>query len=249
MPTDRPLSDEQLNAFVDGQLDADEKSRILSALNADDELSRRACELHRLHDLVQHAYDLPPSVSNRQPVNTQRRGWRQAVAAAVMLAVGGTLGWIAHARQLQPLNLQAMYLDEEKAFQTSELDQAPIQGAHKILLHLSSAEPEKLEHALTTVENLLKRYQQRAQPVEVELIANAGGLNLLRADTSPYAKRVSALQRQYDNLTFVACQTAMDRLRRDKLQNPDLLPEALITPNALEEILLRLQQGWVYISV
>jgi intracellular sulfur oxidation DsrE/DsrF family protein len=249
MPTDRTFSDEQLNAFVDGQLDADEKSRILSALNGDDELNRRACELHRLHDLVQHAYDLPPSASIRQPVNTQRRGWRQAVAATVMLAVGGTLGWVAHARQLQPLNLQAMYLDEEKAFQTSELDQAPMQGEHKILLHLSSAEPEKLEHALTTVENLLKRYQQRAQPVEVELIANAGGLDLLRADISPYAKRVSALQRQYDNLTFVACQNAMDRLRRDTHQNPDLLPEALVTPNALEEILLRLQQGWVYISV
>jgi len=74
-------------------------------------------------------------------------------------------------------------------------------------------------------------------------------LNLLRADISPYAKRVSALQRQYDNLTFVACQNAMDRLRRDTHQNPDLLPEALITPNALEEILMRLQQGWVYISV
>jgi len=147
MPTDSHLSDEQLNAFVDGQLDADEKSRILSALNADDELSRRACELHRLHDLVQHAYDLPPSASNRQPVNTQRRGWRQAVAAAVMLAMGGALGWVAHARQLQPLHLQAMYLDEEKAFQTSELDQAPMHGEHKILLHLSSAEPEELEHA------------------------------------------------------------------------------------------------------
>ncbi len=250
MTTDRTLSDEQLNAFVDGQLDADEKSRVLSALNADAAIGRRACELHRLHDLVQHAYDYPPPPPRRQPAfDTAHRTWRQAVAAALLLALGGTLGWVAHARQPQPLNPQAMYLDEEKAFQTSALDQAPMRGEHKILLHLSSAEPEKLEQALLTVEGLLKRYQQLDKPVEVELIANAGGLDLLRAETSPYAERVSALQHQFDNLTFVACQTAMDRLRRDQHKSMELLPEALITPNALEEILSRLQQGWVYISV
>ena len=249
MSTDHNLSDEQLNAFVDGQLDTDEKSRILSALNVDEDLGRRACELRRLHDLVQHAYDTPPASPSRQPVGTRSRGWRQAIAAALLLAMGGTLGWVAHARQHQPLSLQAMYLDEEKVFQTSALDQAPVRGEHKVLLHLSSAEPDKLERALNTAEQLLTTYRSQHKPIEVELVANAGGLNLLRADISPYAERVRALQRQYDNLTFMACQTAMDRLRREKHLSPDLLPEALVTPNALEEILSRLQQGWVYISV
>ena len=118
-----------------------------------------------------------------------------------------------------------------------------------MLLHLSSAEPDKLDRALDTAEQLLATYRSQDKPIEVELVANAGGLELLRADISPYAERVRALQRQYDNLTFMACQTAMDRLRREKHVSPDLLPEALVTPNALEEILNRLQQGWVYISV
>ncbi|MBI5041464.1 MAG: DsrE family protein [Gammaproteobacteria bacterium] len=249
MSTDHNLSDEQLSAFVDGQLDMDEKSRILGALNADEDLSRRACELRRLHDLVRHAYDAPPTPPFRRPLDTHGRGWRQAVAAALLLAMGGTAGWVAHARQHQPLNLQAMYLDEEKAFQTSALEQAPAHGEYKVLLHLSSAEPEKLERALDTAEQLLSTYRRLDQPIEVELVANAGGLELLRADISPFAERVRALQHQYDNLTFMACQTALDRLRRERHLSPDLLPEALITPNALEEILSRLQQGWVYISV
>lgn len=250
MTSDHELSDEQLNAFIDGQLSSQERSRILSALSANEALGRRACELRRLRDLVQHAYDQPPVAPARQAqINKPSGGWQRAVAAALLLSAGASLGWLAHARQSQPLNIQAMYLDEEKAFQTSALEQTPMHGEQKILLHLSSAEPEKLDGALTTVEKLLARYQQRAQPVEVELVVNAGGLNLLRADTSPYAQRVSALQRKYDNLTFVACQTAIDRLQRETSLTPDLLPEALITPNALEEILTRLQQGWVYISV
>ncbi|MBI5462364.1 MAG: hypothetical protein HY941_09285 [Gammaproteobacteria bacterium] len=250
MSTDHTLSDEQLNACVDGQLDADEKSRILSALNADEDLGRRACELRRLHDLVQHAYATPPTPPVRKPLTTRGRGWRQAAAAALLMTMGSIVGWIAHARQHQPLNIQAMYLDEEKAFQTSALEQAPVRGEeHKVLLHLSSAEPEKLERALDTAERLLSTYRRLDQPIEVELIANAGGLELLRADISPFAERVRAMQHQYDNLTFMACQTALDRLRRERHVSPDLLPEALITPNALEEILSRLQQGWVYISV
>lgn len=249
MSADRNISDEHLNAFVDGQLDADEKSRILSTINADEDLSRRACELRRLHDLVQHAYENPPAAPRRQRLHATGVGWRQAVAAAVLLAVGGTLGWISRAQQHQPLSLRAMYLDEEKAFQTAELNQAPLQGERKILLHLSSAEPDKLEQALDTAEQLLASYRKLHQPVEIEVVANAGGLDLLRADVSPFADRVRDLQRKYDNLTFLACQTAMSRLRRDQHITPDLLPEALVTPNALEEILNRLQQGWMYISV
>lgn len=249
MPVDSTLSDDRLNAFVDGQLDADEKSRILSAINADGGLSRRACELRRLHDLVQHAYENPPPAPRRQRLNPPGAGWRQAVAAAVLLVVGGSVGWVIRAQQHQPLNLRAMYLDEEKAFQTAALDQAPVRGERRILLHLSSAEPDKLEQALDTAEQLLDSYRKLQQPVEIEVVANAGGLDLLRADVSPYADRVRELQYKYDNLTFLACQTAMARLRRDQHITPDLLPEALVTPNALEEILNRLQQGWMYVSV
>lgn len=249
MSDHRNLSDEHLNAFIDGQLDTDEKSRILSAINADDDLSRRACELRRLRDLVQHAYETPPPAPKRRALNPAGPGWRQAIAAALLLTIGGTLGWYSHAQQRQAPNLRAMYLDEEKAFQTAELDQAPVQGERKILLHLSSDEPAKLEQALNTAEQLLASYRDLQQPVEIEVVANAGGLDLLRADVSPFADRVRELQRKYDNLTFLACQTAMTRLRREQHITPDLLPEALITPNALEEILNRLQQGWMYISV
>lgn len=248
MPADRNISDEHLSAFVDGQLDKDEKSRILSAISNDGELSRRACELRRLRELVQHAYDTPPSPPRRLTDAVRTPLWRQAIAAALLLMLGGAAGWVGHAQQ-QPLNLKAMYLDEEKAFQTANLVQAPMRGERKILLHISSAEPDKLERALDTAEQLLSTYHSLHQPVELELVANAGGLDLLRADVSPFADRVKALQRQYDNLTFLACQTAIDRLRHEQHITPDLLPEALITPNALDEILNRLQQGWMYISV
>lgn len=247
--SDHPISDEHLNAFVDGQLDSDEKSRVLAAINADDTLSRRACEIRRVRDLVQHAYENPPRAPRRHASGAMGLGWRQAVAAVLLLALGGLIGWYSHAEQPPVTSLRAMYLDQEKAFQTAELGQALGRGGHKILLHLSSDAPDKLELALNTAERLLASYREREQPVEIEVVANAGGLELLRADVSPFADRVRELQRKYDNLTFLACQTAINRLRRERHITPDLLPEALITPNALDEILNRLQQGWMYVSV
>lgn len=252
---DKLISDEHLNAFIDNQLDADEKSRILATIKADSELSHRACEIKRLRELVQHAYELPSARAEHGGHARALRGPLQAVAAAALLVVGAAVGWISNA-QLYPANhdldVKAMYLDEERAFQTAQVDEAPtVQGGRKILLHISSDDPQKLEQALDTTERLLQTYRARHMPVELELVANAGGLNLLRADISPFADRIEDLQFRYEELTFFACQTAINRMleREHRDQVPPLLPQALTTPNALDQILTRLQEGWVYISV
>lgn len=252
---DKLISDEHLNAFIDNQLDADEKSRILGAIKTDNELSHRACEIKRLRDLMQHAYELPSEKTSTSRPSRAMRGWLQATAAGALLVIGGVIGWVSHSQRYpaaSDLDVQAMYLDEEKAFQTTRVDQAPTtQGARKILLHVSSADPQKLEQALDTTERLLQTYRARHMPVELELVANAGGLDLLRADISPFADRIEHLQHKYEELTLFACQTAIDRmLKREHMDHaPPLLPQALITPNALDQILTRLQEGWVYISV
>ncbi|BCO31984.1 hypothetical protein TspCOW1_20870 [Thiohalobacter sp. COW1] len=252
---DKLISDEHLNAFIDNQLDADEKSRILSTIKSDSELSHRACEIKRLRELVQHAYELPSERAEHSGHGRALRGPLQAVAAAALLVVGAAVGWISNA-QLHPgnndLDVKAMYLDEERAFQTTQVDEAPtVQGGRKILLHISSDDPQKLEQALDTTERLLQTYRARHMPVELELVANAGGLNLLRADISPFADRIEDLQFKYEELTFFACQTAINQMleREHRDQVPPLLPQALTTPNALDQILTRLQEGWVYISV
>ncbi len=254
MSTDRPISDEQLNAFVDNQLHQDEKDQILAILQQDEDISRRACETRRLTELVQHAYSLPPAA----PSEHQSRGlsrWGQAVAACLLVVMGASAGWLSNDRLHQDpvMNIDAMYLDDEKAFQNASLDKAPttISGERKILLHLSSDDPQKLEAALDMAEQMLQSYRARHVPVKVELVANAGGLDLLRQDVTPFAQRIEDLYMEYDELTFYACHTAMSRLMaREGLEDlPTLMPEAQTTANALEQILSRLQQGWVYVSV
>ncbi len=251
MGQDRRLSDEQLNAFVDGQLDTDETARVLAVLGRDEAVARRVCELRSLRELVRYGYQPSVVPVPRRPAHGRLPSWGQVAAGVLLLVSGALAGWVGHGRQAADslAALKAMYLDQERVFQTVSLARATRERhGGRILLHISSSDPAKLRTALDTVERLLSRPDGQ-RPVEVEVVANAGGLALLRADVSPFARRVHDLEMKFDNLTFLACQTALDRLRKREHITPDLLPEAIITPSALEEILNRLQEGWMYVSV
>lgn len=84
------FSEEFLNAFVDNQLTAEEKAQAYLEIGQDQNLNRQVCELRKMHDLVQLAYqDIPPAPAARQTPR-RRRGF--GVAATMLLALGVALG-------------------------------------------------------------------------------------------------------------------------------------------------------------
>ena len=66
----KELSDERLNAFIDGELDTLEKTDIFEALNNNDGLRQQACELRQLSELFRHAYERPPGIEKYQKPDT-----------------------------------------------------------------------------------------------------------------------------------------------------------------------------------
>jgi intracellular sulfur oxidation DsrE/DsrF family protein len=77
-------------------------------------------------------------------------------------------------------------------------------------------------------------------------VANGAGLDLLRADRSPLAERVIALNERHPNVKLIACNLTMDRLRR-RGETVALLPGVQVVPSALDEIVDRLNSGWLYV--
>ena len=244
------ISEEQLNAFIDGELDSEDRDRILEAIQGDAMLKASACELRTVQELVRHAYDYPGSQDKRRCAPAMS-GWGKGLAASLLLASGALLGWFGHGQTTES-RLQAMYWDEQNSFQRTSLPRAAETAGHKkVLVHLNTSDLDKVKEALDTAEEMLRTYARNNQPAEMEIVANAGGLELLRASRSPYAERVRELQQEYLNLHFLACQTAMDRVRREQGIDisDDLLPGVGVTPSALDQILDRLREGWVYIKV
>jgi intracellular sulfur oxidation DsrE/DsrF family protein len=253
--SDRQFSEEHLNAFIDGELDALEKNDVFKVLNNDNGLNQQACELRQLGELVRHAYEKPPEIEKYRKSDTSRGAtWGRAAAATLLLGLGTTLGWLGH-QQSQPQvasDMSAMYWDEHNAFQNTDLSLVTsAQHNKKIIVHLNTSSADSFEKALDTAEQLMKTYADGDMGAEIEVVANASAVKMLRTNYSPYANRVRELQDRYLNLTFLACKDAMDHAREleDPKTDVTLLPDVDVTPSALEHILNRLSEGWVYLNV
>jgi hypothetical protein len=211
---------ERLHAFVDGQLNTADKARLLEDMERDAALRQQVCELQRLKEYVSIAFEEPPAA----PVTWSHRRWLpwgQGVAALLLLAVGFLAGHWS-----QPSAPQA------------------VAGSMHVILHVNAADNDKFLLALADAEALAATGGE----ARVEVVANAGGLDLMRSDRSPLIGKVRALMDKYPNIQFVACNIALGK-QRQLGQEPVLIQGIQVTPSAAEHILRRMEEGWAYTRV
>jgi intracellular sulfur oxidation DsrE/DsrF family protein len=242
MSEEKRVSDEMLGAFVDGQLDGAEWARVAQAVEGDERLREEVCQLRALKEMIRHSYPVPAS-ARRSRGTSKGPGWLALVAASLTFAVAG---WFGHAG----LNRPPM-LDAASAYALSgdwhslRSDWGSLQEG-KVLVHVSSAGREALSAAVDEIEDLLREAKASKRQLQVEIVANGPGLDLLRADDAALAGRLAALRRQYPQLGFVACNQTLER-RRAAGQPVELVAGTVVAPSALHEVVERLRAGWIYV--
>jgi len=128
MNKDEHISEEQLNAFVDGELDSEEKSRLLNESEQSVELDQRLCKQRKLKELVKHAYiDVPPPKRLPSSHLAQSSFLGRSLVAGVILFLGLSGGFIAH-----------NYFDQTQVSTTSVVSE-PVAEIENYLLHVVSA--------------------------------------------------------------------------------------------------------------
>ena len=228
MKKDDLISDEQLYAFTDGELEADEENRIFARAEQDSELDGRLCQHRKLKELVQHAYRDPPEPQRRPAGSLPRRSLFGLAAAALMvLAVGVAGGWFAARLPVGGPDATASVVPASQ---------------DRWLLHVASSDRQHMETALNRADELMAAAGASPQR-RVEIVANEGGLNLLRSDVTPFAERIRQLAEE--DVLFFACSRAIKRLEEQGVR-VQLVPEANTHYSALDRVVLRMQQGWTY---
>ena len=243
------ISDEMLNSFVDGQVTTEEKEQLYVALAKDDEMKMTVCELRSCKDLVQLAYLQPPAspgdcAGTPGSRTSGSRRWLTGIAASLLLAVGTFVGW-----QLGPVKTDNIFYSASNAVDMTSARATVADNSTKVLFHLNSRNPEKVREALDELEGVLKYYRRTGQKARIEMITNGGGIDLLRADTSPYPDRIRDLQKRFPNLTFVTCQNTIDRLKEERGVVAHLLPGTVVIDSGVAQIMRRQREGWAYIQV
>lgn len=228
------ISDELLNAFADNELAGAEKAELLERIAADAGLRAKICETWHLKEMVRSAHPLPAG----KRVKSRRPRWNMLglpIAACLLLMIGAGGGWLAH--------------DEfdDSSIPASQMKAIQAHGS-RVVLHVVSGDANEIEAALRKADQLASARDRTGNLMQVELVANGGGIRMLQAGNTPLAQRVAAMRQRHDNLRLVACNEAMDRLR-ERGVDFNVMQDVEIVPSAVEEIANRLNQGWRYLQV
>lgn len=226
------ISEQTIHSFVDNELDTAGKQEFLTAMKKDESLRNRVERIRHTKTVVQFAFEAaePP---HREP--HQKRWWHDTFRIVASLAVlticfgMGTLGY-----KTAPL----WTTTGEQSLQTSQ---------HKrVILHIGESNMEQFSATLAAAESYLRQHENG--DVQVEVVANAGGLDLLRTGTSPYEEKVLALIQSYENLHFIACANSVRNLRRLGTE-PHFIGDIETKKSAVDHIVGRVLEGWTYIKM
>jgi intracellular sulfur oxidation DsrE/DsrF family protein len=115
-----------------------------------------------------------------------------------------------------------------------------------VILHVGTAAVARSPAVLDRAEGILETGRASGRSLAVEIVANGGGLKLLIENTSAQAARLRAQRAAYPELVLVACGQTVQRLREGGA-GVRLLPGTVTASSALDQIVLRMQQGWTYL--
>ena len=244
MHHEKQYSDEHLNAFIDNQLDTAEKAELVDALRHDDELSQRVCKLQKLHYLVQLSYQSVevPEHHKSTREHTQATKFKGIAAASFFLVIGAIAGWISN-QAMNPNNLLDI---AQITHNPSTVNNAE---NWKLMLHVSTKDPRRLNIVLNEAESLLAEYAQSPRKLNLEILTNQEGLALVSNNGKAYSNRLHDLQQKYENLAVMVCGETLKRIQQTQGQKLKLLPNTKIVPSAINQIVNRQKNGWSYIRI
>lgn len=240
-----PFADETLNAFVDQQLTPGEMEEVFEAARQDASFAQRICAMRQLKSMVKHAYDgIEPPRSAKWRAAGRNTGV-QAVAAVLLLGMGGLAGWYMHPGESG--NILPPKLANSGLFIPASLNSESEDG--RIILHLDSDNPERMTAVLDYADRILVNAKKEGKQAELEIVANNYGLNLLREGHNiPYRARIQELANKHGNLKFIACGQAVARYKREG-KDVTLIEEASMVPSVIGEVVSKMKEGWTYIRV
>ena len=122
MTPGRPISEDDLHAYVDGVLDPARKGELEAYLDRSPEVAGRVASYARQRQDLRAALapiaaePVPPQLNLARLAERRPRGawpqWQSAAAAVLLLVLGGSGGWMAHGQMHPPMAGAALMAQE-----------------------------------------------------------------------------------------------------------------------------------------
>jgi intracellular sulfur oxidation DsrE/DsrF family protein len=248
MKNQEQYSDEHISAYIDGELDNEERARLLFDEQQDPELAQRISESRALKEKVQLAYsDIPSqdSITNTFSCAEFISKQRALVAGITVLIITAAL-FIPAIKNNQDITV-AKNLIKTTEVTSSENISATIGNNKRIVINLSQYQPDTFDNTIDSIEALLLQHDND-ESFSIEIVANKTGLKALDTKTSSHAGRISLLAKRYNSLDVVACVKSMTDLA-DSGNPIKLMKDIILSPSAAEQVATRMADGWMFLKL
>ena len=121
------------------------------------------------------------------------------------------------------------------------------QPVHGFGISFGQVHVQVVNAALNEADQLLTTYRKANTPIELDIITNKKGINILRPGVSPYIARIQELVAN-DGVAVYACDRSIAKALKQEGVEIVLMPGVAKDKSARELIPERLKQGWVYIK-
>jgi anti-sigma factor RsiW len=121
----RPIAEEELHAYVDGQLDMDRQPAVLRYLQDHPDVARQVAGWRAQRDALRAAFasvaaePIPPRLGLerliQERLERRRRPWLTAAAVLLAFGIGGTGGWFLHGGLAPPVATSSITLLAQQA--------------------------------------------------------------------------------------------------------------------------------------
>jgi len=218
--------DEQtLGAFVDGELDTNTCESIIIEMDKNSEIRDRVYKIRRAKDLMKIGFS---DITSKNTERKKTTGWKRftaAIAASISVLVisfgSGISGYYYGSQQ---------HLSEK-------------QKSDRVLLHISESNLQHFTIAMDYAEKFL--IKNKNTDGQIALIANAGGLDLMRSGISPLENRIMDFMKKYKNIHFIACANSVKILQKKGIEIK-LINDIRLNKPAMDHIIEYIQGGWTY---
>lgn len=235
MSNSNQIDEIMISAFVDNQVDIETRVAIVKAMDEDAELRDYVYRIRRAKDLVKLSYanETPSEFRDRKFTKPFHRQCMMRIAAALSaVAIGLSAGLVGYNYGHNTMTGPSL----------AELTQ---QESQRIILHIDASDPKQFEATLAYTEKFLNQHKSSGK-AQIEVVANSGGIDLLRADF-PMSEKVARIMDEHDNITFIACTNAINKLRAQGI-NPTMVKDVKTETAALTHIIDRMNSGWTYVK-
>jgi len=234
------FSDEKINAYADNELHGQEKNDFEKALQSDPKLQFALNNTYTLKKQILNTYKTAHTTNEikAHPLKNM-----QLATYAIILLLTFSSGWISSDL------VHAPGTTTQQTNAHPDNTQAITDKSGKYIIHVDKHDDNKFRKTLDQIEILLTQEKSKSEPVELEIIANAGGLDLFRVGLTPYTNQIQQIIANHPNVKFIACANAIERLLGQG-KKPNLISavqHGKIT--AIDQVIKRVNDGWTYIKI